>query len=262
MKTLIVFFMLSIPAFSAPPGPPNATELKVRQIWADYYKKKGYDFDIQKMSASDMEKDFHKAEREKKLQQLENSPPETDAHAAARSKESAESGQLLGMAELAGCYYRGRGIPRDYLKAVEWAKKAVNDAESTPDINLGPMGIWDCYATLGCCYYSGNGVAKDLVRAAEYFKKAADEGDGYCQYRIGLCYSKGFGVAKDDILGYMWLNLSAVGGDKDAAVARETLAHKMTSDQISQAQRLSSQWKPTAAAAKTQKMVRGFLGDP
>lgn len=96
MKTFVVFFILSISAFSAPWDPPNASELKIRQTWADYYKKKGYDFDIQKMSASDMDKAFRAAEFRKKLdagkkvQEEEAARRRIAAEAARKSKAAAD----------------------------------------------------------------------------------------------------------------------------------------------------------------------------
>ena len=70
----------------------------------------------------------------------------------------------------------------------------------------------------------------------------AKQGNMLAQYRIGFIYANGEGVPKNDIAAYMWFNLSAAQGDKEASKAMIALGEKMTTDQISEAQRLSSKW--------------------
>lgn len=88
MKTFFVFFLFSISAFSAPLVTPSSTELKVRQIWANHYKTRGYDFDIQKMSEKDMDKAFRAAELSKELD-AGKKVQEEKAEAARKSRAAA-----------------------------------------------------------------------------------------------------------------------------------------------------------------------------
>ncbi len=78
--------------------------------------------------------------------------------------------------------------------------------------------------------------------------KRAEQGDASAQYGLGSMYYNGQGVPEDHVQAHMWYNLAALdltGDDKEAAVKnRDSLAEKMTSEQIAEAQRLAREWKP------------------
>lgn len=61
-------------------------------------------------------------------------------------------------------------------------------------------------------------------------------------------YGDGRGVLQDYIQAHMWFNLAAAGsGDDDREMAvrnRDLAAEKMTSEQITEAQRLAREWQP------------------
>ncbi len=64
-------------------------------------------------------------------------------------------------------------------------------------------------------------------------------------------YANGLGVPQDYVRAHLWYNLAAVGftasetENRNKAVRnRDTLATKMTSTQIAEAQRLAREWKP------------------
>jgi S1-C subfamily serine protease len=57
-------------------------------------------------------------------------------------------------------------------------------------------------------------------------------------------YEEGKGVPQDYVGAYKWYNLAAAGGNTDAFAFRSSLAKRMTSDQIAEAQRLSREFKP------------------
>ena len=65
---------------------------------------------------------------------------------------------------------------------------------------------------------------------------------------LGASYSNGEGVPQDYLRAHKWINLAAsraTGDDlKKYADGRETVAAKMTSEQIAEAQRLAREWKP------------------
>jgi uncharacterized protein len=63
-------------------------------------------------------------------------------------------------------------------------------------------------------------------------------------------YAEGEGVPRDYVLAYMWADLAAssatVAMIRDiAAKDRDTVAANMTPAQITKAQRLAREWKPT-----------------
>jgi hypothetical protein len=49
-------------------------------------------------------------------------------------------------------------------------------------------------------------------------------------------------VPRDPISAYVWLNLSSIFGQTDAAATRDELAATMSPEQIDEAQRLSRDW--------------------
>ena len=63
-----------------------------------------------------------------------------------------------------------------------------------------------------------------------------------------VIFFKGEGVPQDYIQAHMWYNLSAsnrTGDERDIAVSnRDRVAEKMPPEDISEAQRLASEWKP------------------
>ncbi len=66
---------------------------------------------------------------------------------------------------------------------------------------------------------------------------------------LGVMYAKGEGVPRDYLLAYMWLNLGVSNFTEDNARERtlkvlNELENNMTQEQISEAQRLSREWKP------------------
>jgi len=65
------------------------------------------------------------------------------------------------------------------------------------------------------------------------------------QYYLGVAYANGQGIAQDYVQAYMWFDLSAARGYKDAVQVRETVSRRMTDAQIAEAQKLVREWKPS-----------------
>ena len=58
-------------------------------------------------------------------------------------------------------------------------------------------------------------------------------------------YAKGTGVPEDYVQAYKWWNLAAAAGNASAVKNKNMVAEKMTKEQIAEAQRLSTAFKPT-----------------
>ncbi len=84
----------------------------------------------------------------------------------------------------------------------------------------------------------------DFATALRIFRQLAEQGDASAQYNLGLMYHKGLGVTQDYVQAHMWYNLAAAQGQKDAGKWRDSLAEKMTPEQIAEAQTLARYWKP------------------
>ena len=55
-------------------------------------------------------------------------------------------------------------------------------------------------------------------------------------------YARGEGVAEDLVIAFMWLSLSEAHGEDATSQAKTILRDLMTSEQISEAQKLSVEW--------------------
>jgi TPR repeat protein len=111
---------------------------------------------------------------------------------------------------------------------------------------LAEQGFAEAQYNLGFLYDEGEGVTQDYAEAAKWYRLAAEQGFADAQYNLGFLYDQGEGVTQDYVLAHMWWDLAAARGNENAAIDRDDLAaHKMTSDQITEAQRMAREWKPT-----------------
>jgi len=120
----------------------------------------------------------------------------------------------------------------DFNKGVD----ALNDGHSSAQHNLGVM------------YDKGRGVPIDYTEAAKWYRKAAEHGDPAAQYNLGLMYGNGNGVPQNDQMAYVWLTIAirALQGEelKYAKESRDFAATKLSPEQLAEAQKISSEWKP------------------
>ena len=98
---------------------------------------------------------------------------------------------------------------------------------------------------LAFMYDNGTGVPEDKAEAVKWYRLAAAQGVARAQMNLGVMYANGEGVAEDYVQAYKWWNLAAATGDTDAVKNKNRLAAKMTKEQIAEAQRLSTAFKPT-----------------
>ena len=77
----------------------------------------------------------------------------------------------------------------------------------------------------------------DFATALKELKPLAEDGDPFSQWHLGFMYQKGYGVLSDYVLSHMWYNIASVNGHKLGTMATESVAEKMTSADISLAQR-------------------------
>ena len=97
----------------------------------------------------------------------------------------AEQGNAYAQNYLGFMNSKGRGVPKNYKKAVQWYKLAADQGYALAQSNLGTM------------YREGRGVPKDYNVAARLYKLAADQGYGKAQYNLGVMFERGLGVPKD-----------------------------------------------------------------
>ncbi|HJU05390.1 MAG TPA: tetratricopeptide repeat protein [Nitrospiraceae bacterium] len=128
-------------------------------------------------------------------------------------------------------YATGKGIPRNYVTASRFYRSAADQDHS------------DAQTELGMLYVQGLGVPQDYTEALQLFLKAAKLGNGRARLKIGEMYAEGRGVPRDVVRAHMWSNLAGAQGDRQALTFRDTLAAKMTNEQIYKAQELAREWE-------------------
>jgi len=119
---------------------------------------------------------------------------------------------------------------------------------------LRPLAKADHHAaqnSLGAMYGRGQGVRQDYAEAVKWYRKAAEHGNAEAQDNLGIMYASGNGVRQDNIEAHKWFSLAALrlpdstARDRDrAAQHRDWVAHKMTAQQIEQAEKLARAWAP------------------
>ena len=102
-------------------------------------------------------------------------------------------------------------------------------------------------------YSEGQGVPQDYAEAGKWYRRSAEQGYAQAQYNLGLWYAQGEAGPHDDVQAHMWFNLATARFppsdilSRSAAIKnRDTLASRMTPDQIAQAQRLAREWQPNS----------------
>ncbi len=79
----------------------------------------------------------------------------------------------------------------------------------------------------------------------KWYRLAADQGLALAQVSLGAMYADGEGVAENAVQAYKWWNIAAAQGDATAKKSKAIVEKKMTWEQITEAQNLSAEWKPT-----------------
>ncbi len=85
---------------------------------------------------------------------------------------------------------------------------------------------------------------KDYAAALWIFRPLAEQGNASAQNNLGVMYAIGNGIPQDYVEAHKWANLAAARGNKVAKEFMDSIAARMTSDQIAEAQRLAREWKP------------------
>ena len=95
---------------------------------------------------------------------------------------------------------------------------------------------------LGVIYAKGKEAPKDDAKAVRWFRKVAEQGAAMGQFMLGVMYATGEGISKDDVQAYAWSSIAAARGYKPVKRYKETLVTRMTSADIAETQKLSSEY--------------------
>ena len=139
----------------------------------------------------------------------------------------AEQGDADAQFNLGVMYANGEGVPQDYKTAVKWYTLSAQQGQANAQNNLGVM------------YANGRGVSQDYKSAVKWHTLAAEQGVASAQNNLGNMYSLGTGVIQDKVYAHMWANLAGSNGSKKGRELRDFVAERMTTAQITEAQRLA-----------------------
>jgi hypothetical protein len=138
---------------------------------------------------------------------------------------------------LAVAYDRGEGLPADDKEAVTWYRRAAEQGDPHAQYNLAVM------------YDEGEGVRQDDREAVKWYRKAAEQGDAAAQHNLGLMYAKGEGVPQDAVSAYLWLSLAVLHGYEDRLRFQDTLAGRLSPQELEEGRRLVKDWQARHAPA-------------
>jgi antitoxin component YwqK of YwqJK toxin-antitoxin module len=194
-------------------------------------------------------------------------------------KALAEKGDAKAQNKLGEKYYYGRGVEKDYKKAINWYRKAAEQGNDSGQTMTGVMyrrgwGVeeddeeavkWFRKAAeqghawgqdnLGDMYDEGEGVEEDDERAVFWYRKAAAQGWQWAQYNLGMMYMKGEGVEKNIRQAYLWYSLAAEQDDEDSKKRKKETAGQLTSEDIKKVNQWTKQWS-------VWKLARGWPENP
>ena len=166
----------------------------------------------------------------------ESGLPNTQADALRLIRHAADQGDVMGQLSLAGRYDSGKGVPEDDAEAARLYRLAAD------------QGSYEAQHKLAMRYHYGDGVAQNSAEAARWYTLAADQGYSSAQISLASMHRYGEGVPENYVEAYKWYNLLSARPYAGDVWQREkqALRSMMTRDQIAEAQRLSSVWKPSA----------------
>jgi hypothetical protein len=88
-------------------------------------------------------------------------------------------------------------------------------------------------------------VVQDYQAALKWHRMAGSQGHAGAQNELAQMYAKGQGVQSDQVLAYVWYSAAAEslggGSKKELMKDRDTMASRMTPEQIAKAQELAQQ---------------------
>ncbi len=150
-------------------------------------------------------------------------------------RRAAEQGHVVAQFSLGGMYDNGDGVAQDPAEAVVWFRRAAEQGHASAQ------------AALGVIYADGRGVAQDLGEAVRWFRRAVGQGQfTQAPYDFKIMFGDGHGVGPDDVTSLMWLDLAAArstGEVRDLVIhSRDTVAERMTQNEIADAQRRAREW--------------------
>ena len=117
---------------------------------------------------------------------------------------------------------------------MRWYRMAADQGHAVAQLALGVM------------HSDGRGVTADTTEAARWFNRAAVQDVARKQDDSRVVYANSREVAQDDVTIYLWFDLAvarSTDDTRDSVVqSRETVAQRMTRNQVAEARRRARAW--------------------
>jgi TPR repeat protein len=127
-------------------------------------------------------------------------------------RSAAEQGRPEGQVLLAGCFWEGIEVEKDFEEAAAWFRKAAEQGNALAQLSLGVL------------YKDGEGVGWDDAEAARWYRKAAEQGNPLAQLYLGRSYARGKGLERNDSEAEKWfrraLKWARGTAEQDSAIAQ------------------------------------------
>jgi TPR repeat protein len=155
--------------------------------------------------------------------------PKDYVAALAWYRRAAEGGSLSAMNNIATMYFHGLGVAQSYEETVKWLRRAVEEGDAAAQNRLGSL------------YDDGLGVPKSAHDAFELFSLAAAQGYAPGMANLGRAYARGLGVKRDEIRAYALISAAVEIGvqqrERDAALYElGALSQRLDAKQLERAQ--------------------------
>jgi hypothetical protein len=110
------------------------------------------------------------------------------------------------------------------------------------------QGSADAQVNLAELYANGTDIEQSDTAAFQWFMRAAGQGHGKAQLKLAEIWANGKGVPRNDLLAYKWAYLAKqYAGEPEITQAETllaTLAGRLSSEEVVEARRYATQWKP------------------
>src|SRR5271156_6070647 len=98
------------------------------------------------------------------------------------------------------------------------------------------------------------GLPRDLAEAQHWYLEAANHGDPYAAASLAILFNFGKGVKQDYVQAFVWYERALAhltGGNRDSVVEmRDSVAGKLTPDQIAEARRQAKEPVPSKSGCQ------------
>ncbi len=174
-----------------------------------------------------------------------NNVPQDYTRAESFFRRACDRGDVDGCRALGIMYNGGEGVVQNHRRAAEYFLRACE--HSTPLSGEVGFGSGDICFSFGERFERGTGVRQDHARAAEFFTRGVRYLKHTCSagryencHALGFQFESGQGVPRNYVYAYLLHSLAATRSGTyigiEAGQARDSLAPRMTPQQISDAQ--------------------------